>query len=99
MAVPDEILHRLSRWCAERVPGSEREHRQLSFTVQGTDVTIHDRRRPEYPELATAWSSTAIARLRQDAEDRWTLYQPVDGEWHQQGEPGADPIALLNRLN
>lgn len=99
MAVPEEILHRLSQWCAARVPGREREHRQISYAVHGSDVTIHDRRPPEYPELGAAWSSTPIAQLRFDAgQVRWSLYRPSDGEWRRAGDPDSDPIALLNRL-
>jgi hypothetical protein len=98
MAVPEEILHRLSQWCAARVPGREREHRQISYAVHGTDVTIHDRRPPEYPELGSAWSATPIAQLRLGTEGRWKLYRPADGAWRQDGNASEDPIALLDRL-
>jgi hypothetical protein len=101
MAVPEEIRTRLSRWCAARVPDGEREQRQISYTSQGDEVTIVDRRPPAYPELQAAWSSTPLAQLRRNTPrpGEWTLLRPVgDGGWRREAE-GTDPIALLDRMS
>ncbi|WP_219413849.1 DUF3024 domain-containing protein [Pseudonocardia nigra] len=100
MAVPEEIRTRLSRWCAARVSHSEREQRQISYTIQGREVTILDRRTPTYPELGAAWSSTAIAQLRLDdpTPGMWSLYSPAGSGWRHKTE-GADPIALLDLVS
>ncbi len=102
MAVPEETRHLLSRWCADRVPHREREHRQISYMIQGEEITIQDRRPPVYPELDTAWSTTPIARLRlEDRESgRWALYRRARGNdaWLRDEKPGANPLDLLERL-
>jgi hypothetical protein len=100
MAVPEEIRTRLSRWCAARVSDSERGQRQISYTIQGREVTILDRRAPTYPELGAAWSSTGIAQLRLDdpKPGMWSLYSPVGSGWRHETE-GADPIALLDLVS
>jgi hypothetical protein len=102
MAVPEETRRRLSRWCADRVGEGDRDRRQISYSIQGTEVTIHDRRPPAYPELDREWSATAVALVRADDpdEDVWSLYLPAangDG-WQRSGEPGPDPVLLLDRL-
>ncbi|MBW0089745.1 hypothetical protein I4I73_04335 [Pseudonocardia sp. KRD-184] len=94
MELPEEIRHALSRWCAERIPEREREHRRIGYTVHGGEVTISDRRAPVRPELDVEWSTTPLARLRVDDTGHWTLYRPVDGGWARTSD-GADPIALL----
>lgn len=101
MAVSEETRHRLSRWCAERVSDVEREQRQISYTIHGDDVTIHDRRPPAYPELGAAWTSTPVALLRVDdpVPGAWSLYRPVgEGGWRRESD-GADPVALLDRVS
>jgi hypothetical protein len=102
MAVPNEIRARLSDWCAARVPEGERDHRQISYTTQGDEVSVLDRRAPTYPELDAAWSATPLAVLRlNDPDDgSWSLYLPTgdDGGWRRDEPPGDDPIALLERL-
>ena len=100
MTVPEEVRRRLSRWCAARIPDGEREQRQIGYTIQGDDVTIHDRRPPTYPELDASWPSVAVARLRHDDPEpgRWTLYRPtVADAWERAGD-GDDPLALLDQL-
>ncbi|MHA6623836.1 DUF3024 domain-containing protein [Pseudonocardia sichuanensis] len=97
MAVPEEIRTRLSRWCAGRIPESERAQRQIAYTIQGDEVTILERRPPAYPELGSAWSATPMARLRR-RESGWLLDRPVGpGEWQHDAD-GSDPIELLDRV-
>jgi hypothetical protein len=100
MAVPEEIRTRLSRWCADRVPDTEREQRQIAYTIQGGEVTILDRRPPAYPELGAAWSATPLAQLRQDDPESgmWSLYRPAgERDWRREFG-GDDPLALLDRV-
>jgi hypothetical protein len=100
MSVPEEVRHRLSLWCADRVPERERDQRQVGYTIQGDEITIHDRRAPVYPELDAAWPAVAVARLRNDdpAPGRWTLYRPAGAEdWERAGD-GDDPVDLLDLL-
>ena len=99
MAVPEEFRTLLSRWCADRVPDSEREQWQIGYTIQGDEVTILDRRPPAYPELGVAWSATAIALLRLDDESGgWVLYRPVGADGWRRETAGHDPIALLEQV-
>jgi hypothetical protein len=100
MAVPEDVRHRLSLWCAERVPEGEREQRQVGYTIQGDEVTIHDRRPPTYPELDVLWPSVTVARLRHHDPQpgRWTLYRPAGADDWERAADGADPLALLDRL-
>lgn len=101
MAVPDEIRHLLSQWCAARVPDSARELRQIAYTTQGDEITILDRRPPLYPELDTAWSATPIAQLRlaESESERWTLYlREGDDRWVRDAGASGAPAELLDRL-
>ncbi|MHA6785790.1 DUF3024 domain-containing protein [Pseudonocardia saturnea] len=97
MRPSEEIRHALSEWCTARIPEAERGHRQIGYTVQGTEVTISDRRAPAHPRLDAEWTSAPLARLHLDPDGtgRWTLYRPAaDGGWTRTSE-GDDPIALL----
>jgi hypothetical protein len=95
MAVPEQTRHRLSEWCAARIPETERAHRQIGFTIQGSDVTITDRRAPSRPELGGGWTTTPLARLRLDDAGGWSLHRShADGGWEHIAD-GDDPIALL----
>jgi hypothetical protein len=100
MTVPEDVRHRLSVWCADRVPEGEREQRQVGYTIQGNEVTIHDRRPPTYPELDASWPSVVVARLRHDdpSPGRWTLYEPAGADDWERAADGDDPVSLLDLL-
>jgi carbamate kinase len=96
MTVPEETRIRLTQWCSARVPGAEREQRQVGYSIQGDEITVVERRPPAYPELGPAWSTTPVARLRRNDEG-WTLLQPLgDGGWRR-AAGGPDPIDLLDQ--
>lgn len=101
VSVPDEFPQRLAAWCREVVPADERAHRRLGWAIHEDVVRLADRRAPEYPELAAAWTSTPVARLRyrDPGPGMWTLYRPAaDPErWERFGPPGEDPFELLER--
>lgn len=98
MSVPEQVRHELSRWCADRLPPAERERRRIGYTIQGSDVTILDRRAPTFPELGGGWTSTPLARLQFDEDGRWTLLRPGGrGEWDVE-DAGPDPLVLLERV-
>jgi hypothetical protein len=98
MSVTEEIRHRLSQWCAARVPAAERDHHQVGYSIQGDEITVHDRRAPTFPELDASWPSIAVARLRGDdpGPGRWTLYRPVGDDGWQRAADGDDPLTLLD---
>jgi hypothetical protein len=98
MPVPEQVRQALSRWCAERIPEAERERRRIGYTIQGSDVTILDRRAPTYPELGGPWPSTPLARLRLAEDGRWSLLRPGRrGGWDVE-DTGPDPLVLLERV-
>lgn len=98
MSVSEEIRHRLSVWCAARIPEAERARRQIAYTVDGAHVTIVDRRAPTRGGSDAGWSSTPLARLDADGGHRWSLLRPVgDGGWAPHAD-GDDPIALLDTV-
>jgi hypothetical protein len=95
--VPEETRDRLAAWCAAAVPDAETDRRRLGVTVQGGEVTVLDRRRPVYPELDVAWSSTPLALLRLADDGGWTLHRPAGEGWEPVAR-GADPVALLESV-
>jgi hypothetical protein len=97
--VPEETRHKLSLWCSAQVSAGERGQRQIGYTIHGDEVTIVDRRAPTYPELQTAWSTTAVARLRfgDPGGGSWSLYRRDDDDRWRRVSSGADPLALLER--
>lgn len=98
MSVPEEIRHRLSVWCAERIPETERAGRQIAYVVDGAHVTIVDRRAPARDGADAGWSSTPLARLHDEGAGRWSLLRPVgDDRWIPHAD-GDDPIALLDTV-
>ena len=98
MTVPEEVRHQLSVWCADRVPDGEREQHQIGYTIQGDEITIHDRRPPTYPELGASWPAVAVARLRYEDPERgrWTLYRPDGSDGWARAADGDDPLTLLD---
>jgi hypothetical protein len=99
MSVPEQVRQALSRWCAAQIPEAERERHRIGYTIQGPDVTIHDRRAPTYPELGAEWTSTPLARLRLAGDGTWSLLRPgTGGRWGLQ-DTGADPLVLLGRVS
>lgn len=103
MALPEDarsrLSHRLTLWCSTRVPAPDRSRRQIGYTLHGNEITIVDRRAPLYPELEIAWSTVPLVRLRLEDAGAWTLYQWAGRTeaWQRTGDPGDDPIALLDR--
>lgn len=95
-----QLAHRLTQWCAARVPGTDRERHQIGYVIQGDDITIVDRRAPLYPELDRAWSAQPLLRLRPDdtTTGRWVVYawDPARRAWVRSGAVGDDPVALLD---
>lgn len=102
MALPEDTRHRLSQWCAARVPGAERGRRRVAYTTHGDEITISERRAPRFPELGSAWASHPMIRLRLDrpGTGRWIAFRPSgdDGDWQRVGESAGDPITLLERV-
>lgn len=81
MAVPEQARRDIARWCSER----RRPDVRVDYSVLDATVTIVERRPPEMPELAPAWSSRKVAQLRFDnpVPEKWVLFHPVDGGWER----------------
>jgi hypothetical protein len=100
MHVTDEHRAIVRRWCAQRVPESQRDSMQISYSERAGRITISCRRAPVFPELATEWSTAPIAQLRHDAaDDRWVLLWPDSGgRWHRYPDEtkAVSPAPLLD---
>ncbi len=101
MAVPKSYQALFSRWCADRVPATARAGRQIGYSIHGDQVTIVERRPPQFPELNSAWSSTRVAQLRHNDPENglWRIYRPTDDGWRRYDHaPAARPEPLLAEI-
>ncbi|GAA4842815.1 DUF3024 domain-containing protein [Actinomycetospora corticicola] len=100
MQVTDEHRAIVRRWCTRRVPESQRDSMQISYSERAGRITLSCRRAPVFPELATEWSTAPIAQLRYDAADaRWVLLWPDSGgRWHRYPDEtkASSPAPLLD---
>lgn len=74
MAIPEDDLLKIGRWCAERIPQHLLD--QLRVECEATDrhVTIFESR-PPWDGSDGAWTQFPIARLRYTATTgQWSLY-------------------------
>lgn len=97
MPVPTECQALLSRWCAERVPAHARATLQIGYRIRGDEVTLLERRHPEFRDLNWAWSSRPVARLRYNDPQPgfWRLYQPAEDGWRCYDHPPSTALATL----
>jgi hypothetical protein len=93
MALPQEALELVERFCAQRAAGIAPEPPRLEYEVRGSSVTIVERRPPW--DGRGDWSATSIAQLRHDA-GTWTLFWPRHtGRWECYDTAPASHIAVL----
>ena len=83
MAVPEDALAEVERFCEERTPPDLCDEMRLEFSVRGDGITIVERRAPWNPRLGSEWTTSHIAQLRcDDAEGRWSLHwRGSDDRW------------------
>jgi hypothetical protein len=74
-SLPELDLARVRRWCEERVPEHARHQVRVECEVNGSHVTIVERRAPWREDFGPEWSRSPIARLRYvKGSKTWTLY-------------------------
>jgi hypothetical protein len=75
-ALPPEIdVARVQRWCEAHVPERARHQVRLECEVDGSYLTIVERRAPWRADFGPDWTRLPVARLRYTkASEKWTLY-------------------------
>lgn len=84
MAVPQDALPEVERFCEERTPPDLRDEMRLECSLRGDAITIVERRAPWDPQLNSAWTTSDVAQLRHDGgEGSWSLHwRGSDERWH-----------------
>jgi hypothetical protein len=110
MAVPQDALSEVARFCEERTPGDLRDKVRLECSVRGNTITIVERRAPWNPSFGMDWTTSEIAQPRHDARrETWSLHwRGSDERWHPYegvrrshnvglliAEIGADPTRIF----
>src|SRR3970040_1333262 len=92
--MPELDLARIRRFVDARVPARARHQVRLEVEVQGSAVTIVERRAPWPADIGPEWSRFPIARLRysptngagtlfwRDRNLRWDRYARIDAAAH-----------------
>lgn len=98
VGLPDTDLHRITRYCADRVPAHARDQVRVEHTIRGRSVTIIETRPPW--DGVGDWTRRPIAQLRHDGR-RWRLWWPDrNTRWHPVDAPAAvTPQPLLEILD
>jgi hypothetical protein len=73
--IPELDLVRIRGFVDSRVPSHANHQVRLEVDVQGTAVTIVERRAPWRPDIGPAWSHFPIAKLKYSpTHQEWTLF-------------------------
>lgn len=103
MAVPQDVLSEVARFCEERTPVELRDRLRLECSARGNAITIVERRPPWNPSFGTDWTTSEIAQLRRDtARGTWSLrWHGRDGRWHayEDTRPSRDVGSLLAEID
>ena len=83
--IPELDLARIRRYVDARVPPRAAHQVRLEVEIQGTAVTIVERRAPWRADLGPEWTSSPIARLRYSPTHAvWTLFwRDRNLHWHR----------------
>jgi hypothetical protein len=93
VGLPDIDLHRIARYCADRIPAHARAQVRVVHAVRGRMVTIFEIR-PPWNGVGD-WTRRPVAQLRH-AGHRWTLWWPDrNSRWHPVDAPPADTVQPL----
>src|SRR3990170_448785 len=95
--MPELDLARIRRFVDARVPARARHQVRLEVEVQGSAVTIVERRAPWRADIGPEWSRFPIARLRYSPTNAaWTLFwRDRNLRWNRYAEIDADPTAIF----
>ena len=96
--LPDIDLHRIRTFAENRVPARARYQVRLEVEVNGSNVTLVERRAPWDPKYGPAWSRSPVASLRYSPKNRWwTLFWcDQNSQWHRYDR--TDPTPTVSRL-
>lgn len=90
MAIPDDALDAVRRFCADRSPEDMLGHYRFEVEVDGNKVSILERR-PPWDGGPGDWTKTNVAQLR-FAAGKWTLYESsAERRWRQFRFRGSTP--------
>jgi hypothetical protein len=95
-------MARIRRYVDARVPPQARHDVRLEVEVQGTAVTIVERRAPWQPDFGPEWSHFPIAKLRYSpTHQQWTLlWRDRNLNWHRyHSAPAAHVDPLLAEID
>jgi hypothetical protein len=96
--IPELDLARIRRYVDARVPPHATHQVRLEVEVQGTSVTIIERRAPWRADIGPEWTSFPVARLRYSpTHAAWTLFwRDRNLHWHRYDKidraPNVDPL-------
>lgn len=95
--LPDTDMRRIRRFVEDRVPAHVRDRVRLELEVQGSAVTIVERRAPWTARMGPAWTRSAIASLRYSPTHRWWTLFWIDhnGRWHRYPRQGPTPTVSV----
>ena len=90
---PELDLRRIRKFCDERVPSHLRDQVRIEVEVDGTRVTVVERRPPWRPEFGPEWSRNPVASLRYSPKHgHWSLlWSDSGGRWHRYDGIGPSP--------
>lgn len=101
--LPDIDLHRIRTFTEKRIPERASHQVRLELEVNGSNVTIVERRAPWDPKYGPAWSRSAVASLRYSPTHRWWTLFWIDqnGQWHRHERTAPTPTVstLLAELD
>jgi hypothetical protein len=103
MPLPGDVrkaaVSQVDRFCEERIPRALRAQVRLEHSVRGNAITIVERRPPWSELIGPEWTTSKVAQLRYDEDDRsWSLYcADRNGRWwlYDDTGPAADVGPLL----
>ncbi|MGH2935273.1 MAG: DUF3024 domain-containing protein [Gaiellaceae bacterium] len=102
MAVPEDALAQVARFCEERTTPELRNQLRLECSGRGDAITIVEQHAPWNPDLDIEWTTSPVARLRHDARaGTWTLdWRGSDERWHryEDTKPSPDVQPLLAEI-
>ena len=76
--IPDTAVDAVRSMCDERLRNADPEEIRLDVDVEESAISIIERH-PPFPAIGE-WTATALAQLRLEEDDTWTLYVTDDDQ-------------------